>query len=109
MERKAALNRKDSDLIFPAPRGGVDEHLIRIVKRVADRAKVEGRVDDHKFRSTAITIWLRDGRTVPEVMAYVGHLNPATILRYAAKVNLAREENRRRVTKPFEVFNGIGD
>ncbi|SRR6266851_8299707 len=109
MEKKAADDRKDSDLIFPAPKGGVDEHLIRIVKRVADRAKVEGRVDDHKFRSTAITIWLRDGRTVPEVMAYVGHVNPATILRYAAKVNLAREENRRRVTKPFEVFNGIGD
>ncbi|MGC1493357.1 MAG: site-specific integrase [Candidatus Acidiferrum sp.] len=109
MERKAADNRKESDLIFPAPRGGVDEHLIRIVKRVAERAKVGGRVDDHKFRSTAITIWLRDGRTVPEVMAYVGHVNPETILRYAAKVNLSREENRKMVTKPFERFNGMGD
>jgi integrase len=109
MEKKAADNRKDSDLVFPAPMGGVDEHLIRIIKRVAKRAKVGGRVDDHKFRSTAITLWLRDGRTVPEVMAYVGHVNPSTILRYAAKVNLAKVENRRLVTKPFEVFNGIGD
>jgi integrase len=109
MQRKIKYDRKDSDLVFPAPLGGVDEHLIRVVKRVATRAKVGGRVDNHKFRSTAITIWLRDGRTVPEVMAYVGHKNPSTILRYAAKVNLAKVENRRMVTRPFEQFSGVGD
>src|SRR6266436_127553 len=110
MERKVEQRRKESDLVFPAPEGGVDKNLLHVLKRVAKRAGVSGgRVDNHKFRSTAITIWLRDGRTVPEVMAYVGHRNPATILRYAAKVNLAQAENRRMVTRPFEQFNGIGD
>jgi integrase len=111
MEKKTAEGKHDSDLIFPSPRGGgVDEHLIRVVKRVADRAGLKDiRVDNHKFRSTAITIWLRSGRTVPEVMAYVGHRDPSTILRYAAKVNLAREENRRKVTAPFDQFAKMGD
>jgi integrase len=109
MERKAAQEHKDSDLVFRAPRGGVDEHLLRHVKRVAKRAKVGGRVDNHKFRSTAITIWLRDGRTVPEVMGFVGHTNPTTILRYSAKVNLAKRENRLLVTKAFDRFRAVGD
>ena len=110
MDRKAANNRKDSDLVFPASRrGGVDGHLLRFVKSVAKKAGVTGRVDNHKFRSTAITIWLRDGRTVPEVMKYVGHRQPTTILRYAASVNLAKRENRQLVTKAFERFAGVGD
>jgi integrase len=109
MDRKAANNRKDSDLVFPAPQGGVDGHLLRVVKSVAKRAGVEGRVDDHKFRSTAITIWLRDGRTVPEVMSYVGHKSPVTIMSYAAKVNLAKRENRQLVTKAFDRFRAVGD
>jgi integrase len=109
VERKKAGSKTDDDLIFPATRGGVDEHLIRVVKRVAKKAGIEGRVDNHKFRSTAITIWLRNGSTVPDVMEWVGHRNPETILRYAAKVNLQNKENRERITKPFEQYSAMGD
>jgi integrase len=109
MDRKTANNRSDSDLIFPGESGGVNRHLLRVVKAVAKRAKVGGRVDNHKFRSTAITIWLRDGRTVPEVMKYVGHKNPMTILHYAAKMNLSKRENRQMVTKAFDRFSSVGD
>jgi integrase len=70
---------------------------------------VTGRVDNHKFRSTAITRWLRNGSTVPEVMAYVGHVNPVTIMRYAAKVNLQKRENREKATQPFSKFAMVGD
>lgn len=109
MGRKAALGRTDDDLIFPALNGGVDRHLLRIVKRVAKKAGVTGRVDDHKFRSTAITIWLRDGRTIPEVMAFVGHRSPITIMRYAAKAKMSKRENRLLVTKAFDRFSAVGD
>lgn len=108
-DRKKAKGKTDSDLIFPAPQGGVDEHLIRIVKRAAKKAGIEGRVDNHKFRSTAITIWLRNGCTVPDVMEWVGHKNPETILRYAAKVKLQNRELREKITKPFEQFHSMGD
>jgi integrase len=73
VERKRALGASDSDLVFPNSEGNPDGHLIRVVKRVAKRAGVAGRVDDHEFRSTAITLWLRAGNSVPDVAAWVGH------------------------------------
>jgi integrase len=109
MERMKAQKKTAADLIFPAKNGKADGHMIRIVKRVAKKAGVQGRVDSHKFRSTAITLWLRNGSTVPEVMAYCGHVNPSTILRYAANVNLAKKDNRDKVTKPFETFAAMGE
>jgi integrase len=109
MEKKSAEKKTDADLIFPNTLGEPDGHLIRIVQRIAEDAGVTGRVDDHKFRSTAITRWLRNTSTVPEVMAYVGHVNPMTILRYAAKVNLQKRENREKATQPFNQFATVGD
>jgi len=75
----------------------------------AKKAKLTGRVDDHKFRSTAITLWLQAGHTVPDVMRWVGHVDPKTILRYAEKVNLRRDETRKRITKTFDAFASMGD
>jgi integrase len=109
MERMKARKKTAADLIFPGKHGQPDGHLIRVVKRVAARAKIQGRVDNHKFRSTAITLWLRNGSTVPEVMSYVGHRNPNTILRYAANLELEKKENRDKITKPFAAFASMGD
>jgi integrase len=109
MARKKALGASDNDLIFPNREGNPDNHLLRIVKRVAKKAKVTGRVDDHKFRSTAITLWLQDGNTVPDVMRWVGHVDPKTILRYAEKVNLRKDETRKRTMKTFDAFATMGD
>jgi len=107
--RKKALGASDNDLIFPNREGNPDNHLLRIVKRAAKKAKLTGRVDDHKFRSTAITLWLQAGHTVPNVMRWVGHVDPKTILRYAEKVNLRRDETRKRITKTFDAFASMGD
>jgi integrase len=109
LEQKKAEGKRDGDVIFPNTLGKPDEHLLRILKRISTKAGLTGRVDQHKFRSTAITTWLRNGSTVPEVMAYCGHVNPATILRYAANVNLQRPEVRNRVTQPFERYASTGD
>lgn len=109
MNKKKTEDAKDDDLIFPNTQGRADQHLVRIVKRVAKLAGVTGRIDDHKFRSTAITRWLRDGETVPDVMAYVGHRSPTTILRYAAKVNLQDKTRREKATRSFKQFETVGD
>ncbi len=109
-ERQKTLTAKPSDFIFPTKDGKPnDGHLIRVVKRAAKQAKLECRVDNHKFRATAITMWLRDGSTVPDVMKWVGHKSPETILRYAASVNLQDREVHKKATKGFERFAGVGD
>lgn len=107
--RMKAINARREDLIFPSPRkGGVDGHLLRIVKRVAKRAGLHGRIDDHKFRSTAITRWCDDGKSVPNIMKLVGHAKPETLLIYAAKADLRKQKVHRGFTNTFEKFNGVG-
>ena len=109
LERKRAKGAAASDLIFPSEVGKPDGHLLRIVKRVAKRAGVVGRVDNHKFRATAITLWLRAGATVPDVMGWVGHKDAKTILRYAKRVTAESRETQRLVAAPFTEYVAIGD
>ncbi len=109
MAQKKAEGKQDSDLIFPSAHGGVDTHLIRITQRIAKFAGVTGRVDNHKFRATAITMWLRDGNTIFDVMAWVGHESTATLKRYAAKLELEKPENRRKATRAFDHLATMGD
>ncbi len=108
-QRMKTRHAKRSDLVFPAPMGGVNAHLLRIVKRLAERAGLTDiRVDDHKFRSTAITRWLREGNSPQDVMAWVGHRSLATILRYAAKVKLEKQETQQKAHAPFAKFAAVG-
>jgi integrase len=109
MERKKVDGRQDTDLIFPSARGGVDTHLIRITQRIATLAGVTGRVDNHKFRATAITAWLRDGNTIFDVKAWVGHSSTKTLERYAAKLKLENPENRRKATRVNDKYATMGD
>jgi integrase len=109
MERKEE-GKTGEDLIFPnTTESHPDTHLIRITKRVAELAGLEGRVDNHKFRATAITTWLRNGNAVPDVMEWVGHKSPDTILRYYAKVKLEQKEHRQKATQAFDRFSAVGD
>jgi hypothetical protein len=62
MAQRKVDARQDSDLIFLSARGVVDTNLIRITQRIAEVAGVKGSVDNHKFRATAITMWLPDGK-----------------------------------------------
>jgi integrase/recombinase XerD len=109
-ERMKARNAKKTDLIFPNRKGKPDMHLLRIVKRVAVRAGLKDiRVDDHKFRSTAITRWLRAGYTVPEVVQMAGHADMGTIMKYAAKINVGKKEHRAKADKVAAKFVHVGD
>jgi integrase len=110
MERKEAEGKTGEDLIFPnTTETDPDTHLIRITQRIAELAGIEGRVDNHKFRATAITTWLRNGNAVPDVMEWVGHKSPTTILRYYAKVRLEQKEHRQKATQAFDRFSAVGD
>jgi integrase len=110
MEQKEAEGKAGEDLIFPnTTESDPDTHLIRITKRVAELARIEGRVDNHKFRATAITTWLRNGNAVPDVMEWVGHVSPATILGYYAKVKLEEKGHRQKATQAFERYSAVGD
>jgi integrase len=110
MERKEAEGKTGEDLIFPnTTETDPDTHLIRITQRIAELAGIEGRVDNHKFRATTITTWLRNGNAVPDVMNWVGHVSPTTILRYYAKVKLEEKEHRQKATHAFKRFSAVGD
>jgi integrase len=110
MERREAEGKTSEDLIFPnTTEDDPDTHLLRITQRIAELAGIEGRVDNHKFRATAITIWLRNGNAVPDVMNWVGHKSPTTILRYYAKVRLEQKEHRQKATQAFERYSAVGD
>ena len=97
MERREAEGKVGEDLIFPnTTEVDPDTHLIRITQRIAELAGIEGRVDNHKFRATTITTWLRNGNVVPDVMEWVGHKSPATILRYYARSSWRKKDTGRR-------------
>jgi integrase len=86
-------------LIVPTGAGKPNSKLLRMIKRLARRAGVtcgvcpncaSGAQGDsgcdefelHKFRRTCITTWLRNGIDPRTVMAYAGHKDLETTLRY---------------------------
>jgi integrase len=109
-ERMQAKQRTINDLIFPNNNDEADTGLLRHAKRAAKKAGLVGiRVDDHKFRSTAITRWLRAGNSIPDVMEWVGHVDMETIRRYAAKDKVRRPEVRAKAVAAFSAFQAMGD
>lgn len=110
-ERMKDLKKTNTDTIFFRASGKPYEGdgLLRVIKNLGKRAGLTGRVDVHKFRSTAISRWLRAGNSVTDIMRWVGHSNPATIMHYAAKANLRRPEVHERATSAFASFAGVGD
>jgi len=71
------------ELIFPNGKCSPDMHLIRRVRRVADKAQIEGRITLHKFRRTFGTLYARKFGTVT-AQQVLGHSDIATTARYLA-------------------------
>ena len=87
------------NLIVPTKTGRPNGKLLKMVKRLARRAKIEcgwcpncvagvkgecgcDEFELHKFRRTCITTWLRNKIDPRTVMAYAGHADLETTLRY---------------------------
>ena len=74
--------RESGGLVFPAPRGGVDMHLLRVIQSVAERAGVEG-AGLHRCRDTFATEALRAGVDLLTVARWLGHRGLGTVKLYA--------------------------
>jgi integrase/recombinase XerC len=87
--------KRHSDLVFPTLKGNATGHLLRMLKRVVERAKLPGRWYLHKFRKTFATRALEnaDIRTVQELL---GHKNITTTARY---LSTSTDKMREVVTK----------
>lgn len=75
-----ALPRRDA-YVFPAARGGREQHLLRRLKRAAKLAGVEG-ATLHRFRHTYATRLLEQGADVVTVQRLLGHSDLETTQRY---------------------------
>jgi integrase len=87
--------KQHSDLVFPTLKGNANGHLLRMLKRVVERAKLPGRWYLHKFRKTFATRALvnTDFRTV---QALLGHKNITTTARY---LSTSTDKMREAITK----------
>jgi len=90
-------------LIFPNGAGNPDEHLLRIVQRVAKNAGGKFHADLHTFRRTYATLFsgTADIQTIQHLL---GHKDIKTTMRYLGIADLNSPETRAAVEKTFSEF-----
>lgn len=90
-------------LIFPNGAGNPDEHLLRVVQRVAKNAGGTFHADLHTFRRTYATLF--SGTTKIQTIQYLlGHKDIKTTMRYLGIGDLNSPETRAAVEKTFSEF-----
>jgi len=120
--RMVNAGRTGKNLIFPKRRGmaftkaeEIDKSILHRLKTAAKKAGLDCHVDVHKFRATAITVWLEGnplanppepGLDVYRVMEYVGHENPDTILHYRAKLDARSKTAHQAATRLVKDLRG---
>ncbi len=93
----------NSNLIFPNGAGNPDEHLLRIVQRVAKNAGGKFHADLHTFRRTYATLF--SGTTdIQTIQHLLGHKDIKTTMRYLGIADLNSPETRAAVEKTFSEF-----
>jgi len=102
-KRKTRYESKSSSLIFPNKVGKPNNHLIRVIQRLAKEAGVEGRIGMHKFRKTFATMVARE-EGIEAARILLGHEDIVTTQRYLAADEIAPEQDRKIVKKRFEAF-----
>ena len=74
---------KLADLVFPAPEGGLEKHMLRKLKSVATKAGLDPDACWlHKFRATFATHALQGGIDLRTVQSWMGHTDLASTMRY---------------------------
>jgi len=102
-KRKTRYEAKSSSLIFPNKVGKPNNHLIRVIQRLAKEAGVEGRIGMHKFRKTFATMVARE-EGIEAARILLGHEDIATTQRYLAADEIAPEQDRKIVKQRFADF-----
>jgi len=90
-------------LIFPNGAGKPDQHLLRVVQRVAKNAGGTFHADLHTFRRTYATLF--SGTTKIQTIQYLlGHKDIKTTMRYLGIPDLNSPETRKAVEETFKEF-----
>jgi len=79
--RRRCARKQPLDLLFPSARGGIDDHLLRRVERIRDKAKVPD-ATLHGFRHTFVTWLLRAGVDLKTAQELAGHESIETTALY---------------------------
>jgi integrase len=101
----AERQRKNSGrkLIFPNGAGNPDQHLLRVVQRVAKNAGGMFHADLHTFRRTYATLF--SGTTKIQTVQYLlGHKDVKTTMRYLGVPDLNSPATRQAVEETFKEF-----
>jgi integrase len=93
----------NSKLIFPNGAGNPDEHLLRIVQRVAKNAGNTFHADLHTFRRTYATLFSGTAK-IQTIQYLLGHKDIKTTMRYLGIGDLNSPETRAAVEKTFSDF-----
>lgn len=97
--RDLKARSKGTGLVFPAPRGGVDKHYLRIIEELGEKSGVRN-VGLHRFRDTWVTDMIQGGVDLLTLRKWVGHENLETLKLYAealkAKDQRARDAANRQ-------------
>jgi integrase len=102
-KRKDRYAAKSNSLIFPNGKNRPNNHLIRVIQRLAKEAGIEGRIGLHKFRKTFATMVAKE-EGIEAARVLLGHEDVATTQRYLAADEIAPEQDRKTVKKRFEAF-----
>jgi integrase len=102
-KRKDRYQAKSNGLIFPNAKGKPNNHLIRVIQRLAKEAGVEGRIGLHKFRKTFATM-VANEEGIEAARVLLGHEDIVTTQRYLAADEIAPEQDRKIVKKRYEAF-----
>ncbi|MGD0269595.1 MAG: tyrosine-type recombinase/integrase [Candidatus Sulfotelmatobacter sp.] len=96
-------NNQGCNLISPNKAGKPNQHLLRIVQRVAKRAGDTFHADLHTFRRTYATLF--SGSTkIQTVQCLLGHKDIKTTMRYLGVADLNSPETRTAVETTFKEF-----
>jgi integrase/recombinase XerD len=90
-------------LIFPNSAGNPDEHLLRVVQRIAKRAGGRFHADLHTFRRTYATLFSGTAK-IQTIQYLLGHKDIKTTMRYLGIADLNSPETRAAVEKTFSEF-----
>jgi integrase len=101
-ERRAA--RPNDTWVFPSATGipARKSQMLYMLKAVAKRAGVGGRVDLHKFRSTYASFLNKSGKaTVEEISGRLGHADVGTTRSYLERMNQNTDRAREQSNETF--------
>jgi integrase len=105
--RKHRVAHLGETLVFPSSTGLVADknQLLYMLKDVAKRAGVGGRIDLHKFRSTYASYLNKSGDvSVEEIAARLGHASVSTTRAYLERMGQTTDRARRQSNDALAMF-----